>query len=592
MGAGLELGIVLDARSALTLQHQLRRKLVDAMESGMLPPGSRLPSSRQLATHAGVSRNTVALAYDSLLADGYLTSRPRSGVFVTDLVGAERVASTARRAGRLGDPAAEAESDEFRCPPNWHQYPYPFLDGCVEPSLLPIDEWREALRIAFGKPELLRHAQASGEIDDAALVDELRTKVLPVWGIDAAPDEVLVAPSMRHALYLASEALIERGTTVLADENFDGDTRRRLASRQAQVAVLARDAEGPAVPPTLAPRSVVLIGSRRVQQGMAMTAARGAQWLEAAAQAPATIIECAAPVELREAAGGLPSLRSIDTDGRVLFVGALASSAAMGTPPAFLQADARAIRTVRELRRGIGAEFAPGMQRAWSHFLALGHYGAAVKRTGATLLERRTELRDALNHYLHKFVQIGVYARSSAHWVRGPRAMNALALSRAAASHGVLIEPGSDGDRQNLLTMGVTSIPKDRIRAGVHLLAQLICRDPALGSRRLAEEARAPLRGAALRRAIGGKSLLYNTVWGEPCTLEIGRDGTLAGRVGYHDEERDTGVWRVEGDRWTRQWRNWAYGESITLHVIVDGDQVRWYNLDGLLVDTAVIVRA
>lgn len=94
-----------------------------------------------------------------------------------------------------------------------------------------------------------------------------------------------------------------------------------------------------------------------------------------------------------------------------------------------------------------------------------------------------------------------------------------------------------------------------------------------------------------MRRALGGKSLLYNTVWGEPCTLEVRRDGTLAGRVGYHDEERDTGVWRIEGNRWIRQWDNWAYGERLAMHVIVDGDQVRWYSLEGLLIDTAVIVR-
>ncbi|MBV6418362.1 MAG: hypothetical protein CMLOHMNK_03181 [Steroidobacteraceae bacterium] len=591
MRAGFELGIVLDARNALTLQHQLRRKLVDAMESGALPPGSRLPSSRRLAEEIGVSRNTVALAYDSLLAEGYLSSRPRSGVYVTDLVGEGRVATATRRTARRSDAETEAEGGEFRRPPNWHQYPYPFLDGSVEPALLPLDEWREALRLASGKPELLRFAQAGSETDDPALIDELRTKLLPIWGIDAAPDEVLVVPSMRHALFLALEALIERGATVLTDEALDSDTRRRLGARQVNDIRIERDAEGPILPAAVPPRSVILLGARRLRQGRVMSPARGAAWLEAAARAETTVVECAPPVELREAVSGLPSLRSVDAAGRVLFVGGLAPAAAIGAPPAFMQADPRIIARVRELRRSVGAEFAPGMQRAWSHFLALGHYGAAVKRISGMLTERRTELRDALNHYLHKFVQIGLYNRSSAHWVRGPAGMNSLALSRAAASHGVLIEPGGESDPQ-LFTMGVTSLPKDRIRAGVLLLARLIARDPALGSRRLAEETRAPLQGAALRRAIGGKSLLYNTVWGEPCTLEIQRGGTLAGRVGYHDEERDTGVWRVEGDRWIRQWRNWAYGESLALHVIIDGDQVRWYNLEGVLIDTAVIVRA
>jgi len=42
---------------------------------------------------------------------------------------------------------------------------------------------------------------------------------------------------------------------------------------------------------------------------------------------------------------------------------------------------------------------------------------------------------------------------------------------------------------------------------------------------------------------------------------------------------------------WFRQWQNWAYGEALGLITVVDGDQVRWYNSDGLFVDTALIVR-
>ena len=65
-----ELNISLDPSSPLSLQHQLRRKVVDAIHSGVLRPGRRLPSSRALAERIGVSRNTVSLAYDALVAEG------------------------------------------------------------------------------------------------------------------------------------------------------------------------------------------------------------------------------------------------------------------------------------------------------------------------------------------------------------------------------------------------------------------------------------------------------------------------------------------------------------------------------------------
>src|SRR3546814_9018591 len=93
---------------------------------------SDLPSSRQLAERIGVSRNTVSLAYDALLADGYLSSRSRSGVYVAADVAGTRIGASRRRrdpesplAARL---APEPEDSGFRCPQHWHRYPFPFID--------------------------------------------------------------------------------------------------------------------------------------------------------------------------------------------------------------------------------------------------------------------------------------------------------------------------------------------------------------------------------------------------------------------------------------------------------------------------------
>ncbi len=89
-----------------------------------------------------------------------------------------------------------------------------------------------------------------------------------------------------------------------------------------------------------------------------------------------------------------------------------------------------------------------------------------------------------------------------------------------------------------------------------------------------------------------GLRLLYNTVYGEPCTLELHPDGSMSGIAGVNGEDCDRGRWWVEGDHWFRQWQQWAYGEAAGFSVVIDGDQLRWYGEDGLLVDTAVILRA
>lgn len=595
-----ELTLYVDPDAPLTLQHQLRRKLVDAIERGVLPPGSRVPSSRSLAEQARVSRNTVTLACDALVAEGYLVSRPRSGLYV-GLASAERVAGTHPRRRREPAPgqaavlsdwrASPADSEEFRRPPNWHQYPYPFIDGCIDPSLVPHDEWREALRSAFGRREVGRWGQAGADYDDPMLVEELRLKALGAWDIEAASDQLLATASVRQALWLTLETLSDRATSFMHEPDLDADIRRRLEQCHSPAGRIDRDDEGPVPPQALPERCLVVLGGRRVRAGRSLSSARARDWLRLARESRSILVECTPPHELRESWRGLPSLRSVDTEGVVVFVSGLAGIAAVGAAPGFVCAEPRVIDWLRQARRQQGAEFSPGLQRAWAHYLALGHYGAVLARAGTELKARRMALRDALNHYLHKFVEIGQYARSSAYWVRGAPGLDSSLFAPSAASVGVLVEPSDEPGARNEFVMGVTGLPRPRIRAGVEQLARLIRRDPALGSRDLRDESLRPLSGRALHRAIAGKTLLYNTAYGEPCTIEVRRDGTLVGTAGYAGEDCDTGRWWVEADLWVRQWRSWAYGESLPLHTIIEGNQIRWYRREGMLADTAVIVR-
>ena len=78
----LEALLYLDPDSTLNLQAQIRQKLVEAIHLEILKPGTRLPSSRKLAEQLGVARNTVVLACQQLVAEGLLTGRPRSGLYV------------------------------------------------------------------------------------------------------------------------------------------------------------------------------------------------------------------------------------------------------------------------------------------------------------------------------------------------------------------------------------------------------------------------------------------------------------------------------------------------------------------------------
>lgn len=582
-----DIAIVLDPASQLSLQHQLRQKIMDAIHRGVLGPGRRLPSSRQLARQLGISRNTAALAYDALVAEGHLVSRQRSGVFVS------ADASSGRIIGRRRQPAAESllaarlpqapANGGFRCPHNWQQYPYPFIDGRIDPQLVPLAEWREAIRLACSRRDALNWSSSNGELDDAMLLDELRTKVLPERGIDAAPEEMLVTVSARHCLQMLAELLVKPGVPVWLEEPVDADFVQALRERKIDVGRFDPDSPDPL------PDGVVIVTSARhgIESGSRIPRAL----MKAIRARNGILIEQDTPADVHEAVGAAPALCAASAGSAVIYVGSLSPTVACGVPLAVTVASAPVIERLRQLRRMSGAVPEFIQQRAWAYFIALGHYAAALRRVRRILGERRMALRDALNHYLHQQVAIETLPGTSAYWVRCNGERDADLLAREAASLGVLIRPGRLPGARHAFSMGVTGITEERIRAGVRNLARLIRGDLSQGCHNLDEDAAVPLAGAALRRAVAGKTLLYSTVYGEPCTIEILRNGELVGVAGHARDDRDQGRWWIEGNRWFRQWRNWAYGEASGYAVVVDGDQIRWYDEDGLLVDRAVLMR-
>lgn len=582
------LNLALDPAAPLSLQHQLRQKLVDAIHRRVLRPGQRLPSSRQLAARLGVSRNTVSLAYDSLLAEGHLTSRSRSGIYVAADVPGMRTSRRTRGADLASPLLARlpvaSEEGGFRCPQHWHRYPFPFVDGRVDAELAPVAEWSEAIRLAGSRHEVVEWPQQAGDADDTMLVEEMRGKVLPMRGVEAGADEVLITLSSRHALQVVGELLTRRGAQVLLEQPVDVALEHVLRERGAEIGYLSPGLDEPFA------EGVVVFTSGR--HGFAANSNYPRRLLAHVVAANGLLIEHDVPAGVQDGERVAPALRGFDRDGRVIYVGGLAPVASCGEAPGVLVAAPAFIERARALRRSQGCTPPRILQRAWAYYIGLGHYSASLVRAGRLLADRRTALRDALNHYLHDRVSIETFAGASAYWVSLRDGLDPWELARRAAAVGVLVEPIRTIDGSGTLCMGVTGIPADRIREGVRHLARLVRSGLAGSPGRIGDDGVAPLVARQLRKSLAGSTMLYSTVYGEPCTIEIRANGELIGTAGYSGEDCDQGHWWVEGDRWYRQWRQWAYGEAAGYAVTLDGDQVGLYGDDGVMVDTMVRVRS
>ena len=596
----------LDDDSALSLQQQIRQQLLEAVLAGALPPGARLPSSRQLARQLGVARNTVFLAYQQLIADGQVQSRERSGLYVsTDAnstrVGLDRLHEHQEHSGDCDwAPRLKRvlrDDDTGRATPHWRQYPFPLLDGLFDDSLFPAADWREASRLALGTHQIQQWSTDSGDADDPLLMEELRLRVLLGRGIVARPEELLLTMGARQALDLVTQLLIDRGTRVAVEDPGNPELRRLVSWRGGQAVPQPVDSSGLVVTPALDDCAFAIVSPGcQHPTGAVLPTERRRALLERAAAADFVLVEDATSTDALRLPSLPATLWSLDRAGRVIHVTTLSRVLEPGLQLGLIIAPPAVIRELRKLRR-IAVHHPPrNIQQAAAYFLSLGHHDRLQAKLAKVFSERQLALRDALNHYLHAWVEIRPAPSGTAFWIQGPDDLDVAALTRAAERRGVLIDPVQQcyavGDGPpNAFRLGFTSLPAIRIRAGIAALAGAVRDTAAGGLERLPLSMRGVLGGERLRSALRGLTLLYKTVYGDPCTIELLPDGRMAGRAGYANEDCDAGRWWTEGDRWYRQWDRWAYGEPSSFHTVVEADRVKWFNSDGVLVDSAVISR-
>jgi GntR family transcriptional regulator/MocR family aminotransferase len=443
--------IYLDSGSSMGLQNQIRQKLVDGILSGSFPPGMKLPSSRKLARQLDVARNTVVGAYQQLVADGYLVSRQRSGIFVNEEILQSRVGHSGE-----GSLAAQAESAawarrvrslparwrEAHDQPNWRHYPYPYLDGKFDTSLFPLAEWREANRLALSVADVNEWSTGSGDTDDPKLIEEIRTKILTRRGIQASADEILITMGTQNSLYLISQMLADSSTTFAVEEPGNFEMRNLLRMRGADVVTQPVDDNGIVVDEELRRTNIVYVTpSHQIPTAVAMSLNRRQALIKAASDQDFLIVEDDYECETNYMDHPLPALRSMDNDGRVIYVASLSKALAPGVRLGFIVANPDFIRRARQLRRKILNHPPLNNQRTTAYFLSLGHYDSLMLRLGRVFRERRVALQRALNNVRGVPMEISPEVGGTTYWVRTPRDFDVANLIRQAEQHGILVEP-------------------------------------------------------------------------------------------------------------------------------------------------------
>jgi GntR family transcriptional regulator/MocR family aminotransferase len=467
-----------------TLQSQIQQMIAQGILSGRFQRGEKLPSTRKLAIHLGVSRITVTIAYTELLANDYLSSKGRSGYYVSDnapsppsFTPTPETLDTVDWTRAIGQRFSGGVTPSK--PQDWSQYRYPFVYGQADKTLFDHANWRLCALQALGQRDFYSMTSDYYDEDDPKLIEFIARHTLPRRGISAAPEQILITLGAQNALWLTAQVLLTQRRRAALEDPCYHSLRDILIQSRCHVTPVRVDCEG--MPPESVPPDTDVIfttPSHQCPTNATMPMARRRALLVRAREIDALIVEDDYEFETSFLRAPSPALKSLDTDGRVIYVGSFSKSLFPGLRLGYLVGSEPFIREARALRASV-LRHPPGhIQRTASYFLSLGHYDALVRRMGNALHERRQSMEEGITRYGLDVAGQGAHGGSS-FWMRAPDGIDTKILAACLRSSGVLIEPGhsffgAENQPRNFYRLGYSSIPANRIPDGLRALASEI----------------------------------------------------------------------------------------------------------------------
>ncbi len=317
--------VTVDPDSAVPLYRQIYQGLRDAIIAGRLTAETKLPSTRDLATIWGVSRNTLRNAFDQLIAEGYLEAIVGRGTFVAE--------------ARMRQPALQAVDNGERIRPisNIGHYLEPFgrnvrharsrgnafAVGIPDKQTFPHEIWNRIVNRCQRRQQSTTYSREFKGIP--ALREAIASYLISARGVRCSAEQIDIVPGAVSGMLVTTLALLNPGDQAWLENPSYINIGGLINYRGAEVVPVPVDCQGLDVQAGIdrAPnaRLAYVTPSHQYPLGVTMSLARRQQLLGWAADNHAWIIEDDYDSEFRYDGPPITALQGLDTDQRVIYVG-------------------------------------------------------------------------------------------------------------------------------------------------------------------------------------------------------------------------------------------------------------------------------
>jgi GntR family transcriptional regulator/MocR family aminotransferase len=464
------------------LTRQIYAWFRQAILQGTMRGGERLPSTRELADQLHVSRTVAVLAYEQLLAEGFVAGRGGSGTYVSEGLAtghrndAVKVAKV--KLSSFGNSVEVATSKVNYPSKRATSLRYDFAYGRSYIEIFPFEMWRRML-LRHARKATVRDLDYGPAAGSLALREAIAVHLRRSRAVACDASQVIVVNGSQQALDLIARVLIDRGDRVVIENPIYQGTSEILRTAGARLLPVTVDREGlrTANLPQDA-RIAFVTPSHQFPTGAVLPLARRLELLDWARRKDAIVVEDDYDGEFRYEEQPLESLQGLDTEGRVIYIGTFSRTIFSALRIGYLIVPKSLVPSFTSAKWLCDRHTATLEQETLAEFIGSGLYERHLRRVRRRNAGKRDALLQAINKYLADRVEV-TGDGAGAHIVLWPQkhiSENAViekAEVRRVGIYGIsgyfLTRPSKPG-----LMLGYSRMKKEEIREGIHRLSEIV----------------------------------------------------------------------------------------------------------------------
>ncbi|WP_295201419.1 PLP-dependent aminotransferase family protein [uncultured Chryseobacterium sp.] len=474
--------IKIDRKSNTPVYMQVSNQLINAIQRGVLPTGTKLPGTRSMSQLLEVHRNTVVSAYDELLAQGWIESLPNKGTFVH---GGIKEVQNSYREFHKNDIQQYPKTTGFTFrhssildnPFEKSGCEYIFNDGIPDIRLTQIDQHS---RIYSSILKRKAHKINQYNHDGSEFFKENLSRYLTLSrGLPISKNNLLITRSTEMSIYIASQILLSEGDVVLVGELSYFSVNMIFQQSKVNICRVPVDLDGIDVEAVQEicrrqkVRMLYLTPHHHYPTTVTLSAQRRLELLRLAAAYGFIILEDDYDYDFHYDKSPILPLASADTSGMVIYIGSFGKSLAPGFRTGFIVAPEN---LMNEMRKYLGIIDRQGdilMEQVLGEMIAEGEIHRYLKKSVKVYRERRDAFTVLLKEYLGNHIHFEPPSGGLAVWVEWKTPVNLMQLSRHCAQHNLFIPKTLLYQNRNLtaLRLGFGNLNPQEMENSVKILS-------------------------------------------------------------------------------------------------------------------------